>query len=322
MTRVRLKLGAALAFAATACIAIVGPCAAEPDAVHLTTTASGGLVRNLQMGVGKSVVVDLPEEAAEMYVGDPRIANAIVRSATRIYVSAIADRADVDLRPGTGRPKDRDRRRSRSGVTWENVSNLSLTPRSRATMSTSAPSRIRSSSPDRCVVGRRRRQKAIDIASGFLGVSSVAGGDAKGGLLPRLAAHSVMNGKLINSLTHPRAGGSGGSAVTVAEFVTRSSSNSGHHERQRFNGSLKLDNPFAIDGALSATEATLNGVRTQRHLSGLRAPGRRSYARRADGDRGVGREREIHGRRHHSPSSIVCSAIPLVSTDSVRRPMV
>ena len=46
---------------------------------------------NLQLGVGKSVIVDLPEEAAEIYVGDPRIANAIVRSARRIYISAVAN---------------------------------------------------------------------------------------------------------------------------------------------------------------------------------------------------------------------------------------
>ncbi len=37
------------------------------------------------------MIVDLPEDAAEIYVGDPRIANAVVRSARRIYVSALAN---------------------------------------------------------------------------------------------------------------------------------------------------------------------------------------------------------------------------------------
>ena len=55
------------------------------------TNVSGSLVKNLQLGVGKSVIVDLPEDASEIYVGDPRIANAVVRSARRIYVSAIAN---------------------------------------------------------------------------------------------------------------------------------------------------------------------------------------------------------------------------------------
>ena len=69
----------------------VGRVAAEPDAPSAARARRGGLVRNLQLGVGKSVIVDLPEEAAEIYVGDPRIANAIVRTARRIYVSAIAN---------------------------------------------------------------------------------------------------------------------------------------------------------------------------------------------------------------------------------------
>ena len=37
------------------------------------------------------MIVDLPEEAGEIYVGDPKIANAIVRSAKRIYVSGVAN---------------------------------------------------------------------------------------------------------------------------------------------------------------------------------------------------------------------------------------
>jgi pilus assembly protein CpaC len=47
--------------------------------------------KTLQLGVGKSVIVDLPEEAGEIYVGDPKIANAIVRSARRVYISGVAN---------------------------------------------------------------------------------------------------------------------------------------------------------------------------------------------------------------------------------------
>ncbi|HXZ16205.1 MAG TPA: pilus assembly protein N-terminal domain-containing protein, partial [Roseiarcus sp.] len=65
--------------------------AAEPDRPCPTQTAGGGPSKTMQLGVGKSVICDLPEEAAEIYVGDPRVANAIVRSARRIYVSALAN---------------------------------------------------------------------------------------------------------------------------------------------------------------------------------------------------------------------------------------
>ena len=43
------------------------------------------------MGVGQSVIFDLPEEAGEIYVGDPNVANAIVRSAKRVYISGVAN---------------------------------------------------------------------------------------------------------------------------------------------------------------------------------------------------------------------------------------
>ena len=41
--------------------------------------------------MGQSVIRDLPEEAGEIYVGDPSVANAIVRTARRIYISGVAN---------------------------------------------------------------------------------------------------------------------------------------------------------------------------------------------------------------------------------------
>ena len=63
----------------------------NPTLPHIISSASDRAAKNLQLGVGKSVIVDLPEEAGEIYVGDPKIANAIVRSAKRIYVSGVAN---------------------------------------------------------------------------------------------------------------------------------------------------------------------------------------------------------------------------------------
>ena len=42
--------------------------------------------RRISMGVGKSVIVDLPQDASEIFVGNPKVANAIVRSARKLYV--------------------------------------------------------------------------------------------------------------------------------------------------------------------------------------------------------------------------------------------
>ena len=46
--------------------------------------------KSIQLGVGRSMIVDLPEDATEIFVGEPKVANAIVRSARRIYISSLA----------------------------------------------------------------------------------------------------------------------------------------------------------------------------------------------------------------------------------------
>ncbi|MGC2050272.1 MAG: pilus assembly protein N-terminal domain-containing protein, partial [Methylovirgula sp.] len=47
------------------------------------------ITRHISMGVGKSVIVDLPQDAAEIFVGNPKVANAVVRSARKLYIIGI-----------------------------------------------------------------------------------------------------------------------------------------------------------------------------------------------------------------------------------------
>jgi pilus assembly protein CpaC len=46
--------------------------------------------RFLALGIGKSSVVELPEDAKDVLVADPKIANAVVRSARRAYLIGVA----------------------------------------------------------------------------------------------------------------------------------------------------------------------------------------------------------------------------------------
>lgn len=48
----------------------------------------GAIARRLNLGVGKSVILDLPRDASEIFVANPKIANAIVRSARKLYIIA------------------------------------------------------------------------------------------------------------------------------------------------------------------------------------------------------------------------------------------
>ncbi|CAN7298733.1 type II and III secretion system protein family protein [Bradyrhizobium sp. LjRoot220] len=57
----------------------------------VTTSASGSArQRFLSLGVGKSVVVDLPRDVKDVLVADPKIANAVIRSAQRAYIIGAA----------------------------------------------------------------------------------------------------------------------------------------------------------------------------------------------------------------------------------------
>lgn len=79
-----------LLLAAAAALAPLLPAAAaeaDRDKDPLTTSALGpAKMRFLSLGVGKSVVVDLPRDVKDVLVADPKIANAVVRSAQRAYI--------------------------------------------------------------------------------------------------------------------------------------------------------------------------------------------------------------------------------------------
>src|ERR1700710_3127652 len=53
--------------------------AAAPPAEPVATVRSSR-VRFLALGVGKSVTIDLPRDAKDVLVADPKIANAVIRS--------------------------------------------------------------------------------------------------------------------------------------------------------------------------------------------------------------------------------------------------
>jgi pilus assembly protein CpaC len=66
--------------------------AAESDKDPVTTSAIGPSVkmRFLALGVGKSMIVDLPRDVKDVLVADPKIANAVVRSSQRAYIIGAA----------------------------------------------------------------------------------------------------------------------------------------------------------------------------------------------------------------------------------------
>jgi pilus assembly protein CpaC len=61
--------------------------AAEAEKDPVTTSAIGSAkMRFLSLGIGKSMVVDLPRDVKDVLVADPKIANAVIRSPQRAYI--------------------------------------------------------------------------------------------------------------------------------------------------------------------------------------------------------------------------------------------
>ena len=62
----------------------------DKDPVTTSAIASSVKMRFLALGVGKSVIVDLPRDVKDVLVADPKIANAVVRSSQRAYIIGAA----------------------------------------------------------------------------------------------------------------------------------------------------------------------------------------------------------------------------------------
>jgi len=64
--------------------------AAELSAPEAVVSGGEGHTRFVALGIGKSVVIDLPIDAKDVLVANPAVANAVVRSARRAYLIGIA----------------------------------------------------------------------------------------------------------------------------------------------------------------------------------------------------------------------------------------
>jgi pilus assembly protein CpaC len=88
----RTWLVRALSFSAAAVLtlnpALTPVYAADTDAP--VVSASSSKMRFLSLGIGKSVVIDFPDDVKDVLVADPKIANAVVRSARRAYIIGAA----------------------------------------------------------------------------------------------------------------------------------------------------------------------------------------------------------------------------------------
>ena len=240
--------------------------------------ASDPATQRLQLGVGQSVIFDLPEEAGEIYVGDPNVANAIVRSAKRVYISGVANGQTSIFALA------RDGRRiaviqvsvGRNVAELSNLLNTAI-PGNQIHVRTVENTIILTGS----VASAEEAQKALDIANGFVNDSAASGppgtsisiSNGSSGAGPGASsgsggkASNSAPGKVINALTI-RGADQVSLRVTVAEIRREIIKQLGVNlSGSGPNGSFTLDNPFAINGAVATSEGVLNWVKGSQSFS-------------------------------------------------------
>jgi pilus assembly protein CpaC len=234
----------------------------------------------LQMGVGQSVIRDLPEEAGEIYVGDPTVANAIVRTAKRIYISGVANgHTSIFALAKDGRR-----------IAFFQVSVGRAIGELTALLDVAIPgNEIRVRTVENTIIltgsvaSAEEAQKALDIASGFINDSptsssgtgpqiSISSGSSGGGA-PGGKSPTSPQGKVVNALTI-RGADQVSLRVTIAEIRRDIVKQLGVNlSGTGPNGTFTLDPPFTINGnvagsvAATASQATLNWFKGSGSLS-------------------------------------------------------
>src|SRR5690242_11011738 len=91
-TAMRALLVRALSFSAVAALTLnpaLTPVVASDYRVPVVSDNQIN-ARFLSLGIGKSIVIDLPRDIKDVLVADPKIANAVIRSAQRAYIIGAA----------------------------------------------------------------------------------------------------------------------------------------------------------------------------------------------------------------------------------------
>lgn len=245
---VRLAMALAAAFSGVA-----GATRAEPPA-GIEAQGEAMLSRRVSLGAGKTIVVDLPKDVAEIVVGDPKIADAVVRTPRKIYVMAAesgqttiigfdsAGRQVVNLEVSVGRDVGELMPLLKAAL-----------PRSNITARTVNEVIILTGE----VGSAGDAKRAVDIAKGF--ASRVNGATGGGGVAGGVA------GNVVNAMT-VRGEEQVMLKVTVAEVERRVikqlgiSPQSGGNTLLNGNwGKLVSENPFGVNPVMSASALLLNG---------------------------------------------------------------
>ena len=190
-----LAAAACTAFACQARAADSGPGPAM-SAPAVSPGLEQAVAHRLDLSIGRSVVIDLPRDAKEVFVANPAVANAVVRSTRKVFLIGMANGAtsiyvmDADGRQiaaievNVGRDLNVLRQTFRSAM-----------PRARIEVKPAGDSILLTGT----VASAAEAQQAVDIAKAFVGQSSNA--PATGQNSVSISLSGPTTGAVINALT-------------------------------------------------------------------------------------------------------------------------
>lgn len=204
MLRSRSSLAAGLRAGLAAFILLPAAGAIPADAAPYGASARGGGseidgARRIDLSMGRSVILELPRDAKEVFVANPAVANAVVRSARKMFLIGIAYGGTSVI------ATDAD---GRQIAAFEVNVGRDLNPL-RQTLQRAIPTgRIdaRPAGDSILLTGTVQTagdaQQAADIARAFVGMSTIGGGGASGpSTTGSTGAIGAATGLVINALT-------------------------------------------------------------------------------------------------------------------------
>ncbi len=137
----------------------------------------GVMARSIEMGVGRSIVVDLPRDAKEVFVANPAIANAVVRTSRKLFVIGVANGATTIMAlDAEGKQiAALEMQIGREPGLLQQTLKLAL-PQADIRAVSIGDSIILTGQAETVL----EAQKAVDIANGFVGRTSTASGNIEG----------------------------------------------------------------------------------------------------------------------------------------------
>jgi pilus assembly protein CpaC len=212
--------------------------------------------QQLTLAVGKSAIIDLPRDAAEIFVGNPSVANAIVRTPRRLFILGTGNgqTSIYALDKEGNRFLDLDLRIGRDIGELRQILKTAM-PNADIEVRTVNDTIILTGSVDSAA----EAQKASDIASAFVGYSVVGTGGAMGNGNITFGSSTVVEGKLINSIVI-RGRDQVMVKVTIAEVQRAVVKQLGIEGYGRWSvGSAAYPAGFNLNHPLSQTIGSING---------------------------------------------------------------